>query len=402
VLNHLCLSKKHSQFSQIQRRIRHVTSIQVRNLTPFPVRDSLTAVLSKPTEQRELGHVSDDLDTLSLKRTRRTSTHSISTLRSLRSDEGDAPGANSDRGRRRADSKVSVQDETRQRTSSSAGRTAPTIRPHRVRTTSLVSSLFAPHHSGQDNTEHRFSVSPEDNSQTTLEKIIQSRLVETFLGIIVPPQPDDELSSPPSSPRSPHSRTRTPHSPLSPKTNRGSSARPREAKTSTSAPPDKLKNSRHESLSSIGAGESPAPTSNGHSRSLSTASQAKAKPFPSALNTSHPAPSTSKSSSSSNPMPDYVSPIHRASTNPLFLIDPRSEMPSTNISGDRFKVVLWAKIGADRKASNSVNGKGKEKEKSERNPIDDWQILEEWEVELNGLVPLPDDVSPSLCPIYIF
>ncbi|THU90759.1 hypothetical protein K435DRAFT_864021 [Dendrothele bispora CBS 962.96] len=381
----------------VQYRIRHVTSIQVRNLTPFPVRDSLTAALSKPTEQRELvnhGHVSDDLDaSLSLKRTRRTSTHSISTLRSLRSDDGETLN---ERGRRRTDSKVNFQEEKRPRASSSTARTAPTIRPHRVRTTSLVSSLFAPHHSSQDSIDYRFSVSPDDHSQTTLEKIIQSRLVETFVGIIVTPARADVVSTPPpTSPQSPRFQTSTP--PLSPKSPRAI-VKSRETKNTTPVSTDKLKNSRHESWSSSKSTvDLPIPGSNGPSRSVPTTQKPKTQPSPSPLNTSHTTTSTLKSPSASELWPDYISPIHRASTNPLFPIDPRSEMSCTDISGHRFKVVLWAKIRNNHHASGVVNGKGKDKDKgkSESSPLDEWQILEEWEVDLKNLKSLPDDLAAT-------
>ncbi|KAF5338447.1 hypothetical protein D9758_012237 [Tetrapyrgos nigripes] len=335
----------HHNEGLVQRRIRHVTSIQISNLTPFPVRDSLTAALHKPTEQH--GHTSDDLDaSMSLKRSRRVSANSITTLRSLRSDDSDSVQAGYDRGRRRRDSKVSFQEENHPRASSSAGRTAPTIRPHRVRTTSAVSSLFAPHNIGHEKVDHRFSVSPEDHSQTALEKIIQSRLPTVITSKSTFPDLDA---------------------------------------TSFSNFPEILTEFRDSSHL----------IANGRSTTRSPASKRKDKPTP--LDTSQPSGSRPPSVTSS--LPDYISPIHRPSTNPLFPIDARSEMPGADISQDRFKVVLWAKIGADRKDTKDVNGKGKAKEQSERTAVDDWQIVEEWKVDLNDLMPLSNDsVSPSQLP----
>ncbi|KAG8809309.1 hypothetical protein FRC17_003501, partial [Serendipita sp. 399] len=66
-------------------RLRHIISVQIRNFTPFPIRDvvtsSLAAVGPAPLDYQ------DDTDlTLSRRRSRRISTNSLSTLRGLRTD----------------------------------------------------------------------------------------------------------------------------------------------------------------------------------------------------------------------------------------------------------------------------------------------------------------------------
>jgi UV radiation resistance-associated gene protein len=67
-------------------------SIQVRNLTPFPVRDAFASALLQPSEQSQFtahGHLSDDLDlTIGRKRSRRISANSFNTIRRRKSEDG--------------------------------------------------------------------------------------------------------------------------------------------------------------------------------------------------------------------------------------------------------------------------------------------------------------------------
>lgn len=65
----------------------------------------------------------------------------------------------------------------------------------------------------------------------------------------------------------------------------------------------------------------------------------------------------------------------------------------------KLKVELWAKIGND---SGPVNGKGKERERPRETRnlnIPEWQVLEEWDVDLNELTPLPNINADDVCVI---
>lgn len=105
-------------------------------------------------------------------------------------------------------------------------------------------------------------------------------------------------------------------------------------------------------------------------------------------------------------LPNYFSPIHRPSTNPFFVIDARSKYEfaeGTDVSGERFKINIWGKIGSSWLCSENVAGtsKGKEKEWLEDgHGKPEWKMLEQWNVNLTDLVPLPDDVRFSYCILW--
>lgn len=62
----------------------------------------------------------------------------------------------------------------------------------------------------------------------------------------------------------------------------------------------------------------------------------------------------------------------------------------------KMKVELWGRVGTGWGVSASEKGKGKEKEPT--SPSDRWKPLETWEIDLTGLVPLPERVS---LPIFL-
>jgi hypothetical protein len=72
------------------------------------------------------------------------------------------------------------------------------------------------------------------------------------------------------------------------------------------------------------------------------------------------------------------------------------------------KVEIWGRVGSGWLSSHPKreNGKGKEAEVERDptgNPENGWQVLEEWDVTLADLVPLPDDVSlPERIPQPIY
>ncbi|KAJ6626950.1 hypothetical protein B0H10DRAFT_2296551 [Mycena sp. CBHHK59/15] len=368
-----------------QRRIRHITSIQVRNLTAFPVRDAFASALSQPSEQPQFnapGHFSDDLDvTLSRKRSRRISTNSVATYKSFKSDEsaGDEGGhaVAESRGRRRTGSRMSFHGGgSVGSTSSPAARLA--LRP---RTSSIASSMNS---SVQASTAFPgsmmsastvpFSTALPDHSQTGLEKVIKARLFETFIAVSV------ESSSP--------------HRHLLPAPNLPGNITPsrKGVKLSPLSPSEKTSFSARRDLPSSPAKHTP------KSASMSALSRPNGKLAASPSSRKFPAtpippvqPRPRSPSPSSPASPDYLSLIHRPSTNPSFAIDTRSGYdfgPWTDPSGHKLKVELWGKVGDGRGSHGLVQGKGKEKEMSPANGEDEieWRVLEEWKVDLGDLL----------------
>ncbi|KAJ3724290.1 UV radiation resistance protein and autophagy-related subunit 14-domain-containing protein [Lentinula guzmanii] len=386
-----------------QRRIGHITSVQIRNLTPFPARDTFTSALSKPTEilSATHSHVADDLDaTLTRKRARRVSTNSIATLRSLRSDDGEPVGVSEGHeGRKRTNSRVSER-------SSTVGRTAPTLRPQRNRTTSLASVFPSSTQISEENSSNveapRAPPLLEDHSQTGLEKIIGSRLVETFIAVTVISEPSSVDAGLPTTTSS-FSPPNTP----SPSVNGFPSSSPRKdafSPSSTGPFPNPDKARRDSWASKRTASTSPPAVSSSHSRSMSAASISRKA----TVKTVARSPLSSSSTFPSLPgpsdipsVPDYVSSIHQPSTNPSFSLNPKSEFASwTDFSAVRLKAGLWAKVG---NKSRLPNGKGKERDHGNQDHIPpEWQMLEEWNVDLNELTPLPsmdpDDDSHQQLP----
>ncbi|KAF5392612.1 hypothetical protein D9757_002129 [Collybiopsis confluens] len=364
-----------------QRRVAHITSIQIRNLTPFPARDTLASALSKPAELPAVtnGHLTDDLDATlarnNTKRTRRISTNSVTTLRSLRSDDG-AVVPEALEGRTRTSSKLS----DRPIMSGTIGKTAPTIRPAPRNRTTSVTSIF-PAESGNAESSSKMHLPLKDYSQTGLENVIRSRLVETFLAVTAVPSehsPAPVSRSPPSTPLSPMSLHSSSPSRdkfnLTQKSRRDSWASPRTS-ISVSSP--------------------------GHTRSVSTVSRTTSASgklgagFPSTSPSTSAFPPSPGPSSPPPSVPNYLSSIHQSSTNPSFSFDPKSEFaPWTDLSSVKLKIGLWAKIGSERRDASNMYAKGKEKASTYSDSLE-WQVLEEWNLNLNEMEPLPGPSTDS-------
>lgn len=89
--------------------------------------------------------------------------------------------------------------------------------------------------------------------------------------------------------------------------------------------------------------------------------------------------------------PIYFSPIHRPSTNPYFAIDARAghDFPAgCDDVGHFISIEIWGKTL--RRKSEDHGKAAKEKQSSEDY---DWRLLDERNVDLDKLVPLPDDVG---------
>ncbi|KAG1757999.1 hypothetical protein EDB19DRAFT_1660165 [Suillus lakei] len=416
-----------------QRRLRHISSIQVRNLTPFPVRDAFASALARPAEYSQftpLGNLSDDLDiTLSRKRSRRISTNSVNTLRSARVDDHASILDDGDgRGRRRTQSKVSFSGgesaEPTQRSNTisrtiSTSTTAPTIKlSNRARTSSMVSSLSASTTninapSSTSNTQAPSTLTTVsasslffDYSQRTLEKVVQSRLVETFISITVPDTPD-AFPFPSSPPTIPHTRAE-------------SAPRARSSTSNDVVPPNSVtsvrKGSKMSRPNSVEASKAASISRPEPSSSLRSSTSLRKGTPPSSVSvprnlTASQLPSPPASPASPEPpllrtVPNYISPIHQPSTNPSFVIDVRSEFefaPWTDLSANTMKIELWAKTCRHFTGGASLEGKGKQREMLVTDPIregPEWTVLEQWNVTLADLVRLTPELEahPSRLP----
>ncbi|KAG1889304.1 hypothetical protein F4604DRAFT_2015644 [Suillus subluteus] len=420
-----------------QRRLRHISSIQVRNLTPFPVRDAFASALARPAEHSQftpLGNFSDDLDiTLSRKRSRRISTTSVNTLRSARIDDH-APIL--DNGDARGGSAEPTQRSNAISRTISTSATTPTIKPsNRARTSSMVSSLSVSTTnintpSSTSNTQAPSTLTTVlssslffDYSQRTLEKVVQSRLVETFISITVPDTPDifPFTSSSPTIQRThaesaPRARSSTLNDPVPPnsvanvrkvsKTSRPNSAEaPKAASLYRPEPSSSIRSSTSlrkgtPPVRTAGASLTPRLVPKTHKSSASVPRILTASQLP-----SPPASPASPEPPLLRTVPNYISPIHQPSTNPSFVIDARSGFefaPWTDLSADTVKIELWAKTCGHPTGGAPLEGKGKQKElmtdPTREGP--EWTVLEQWNVTLADLVPLKPELEahPSRLP----
>ena len=240
----------------------------------------------------------------------------------------------------------------------------------------------------------------QDTSQDALEHILQSRLVETFLTLRAVPS---EASSPQVTPQSSGHRNSAVNGHEDIKTRRRS--------TTTSFGSGSMSRAFTKTITSPHS-TGPRAGPSGHSKSTSLSASLNGKnhsppsatkplsqraPIPKALTTPK-TPSTPFSAPSNSdrlierPIPDYISPIWRPSTNPRFEIDPQGGFefgPDANLGATKVEVEIWGRL------SHDIYGKGKGKERAHSLPIpgtEEWQILKHWEVNLNKLSPLTDDV----------
>jgi len=195
-----------------------------------------------------------------------------------------------------------------------------------------------------------------DHTQLSLERVIESRLVETFITISLSPTEYPQPS--PSGSRSPEPQT--PTAPRTPTFNQ---------KKSTTLPKDVAKSSPTQSTTRKATQPNRV---NGISKKTVSPANAKA---PSEISI-RAAPSVDTPA-----VPTYFSQIHRPSTNPTFAVDLRTS-GSTEHSFDsasrRLKVAAWGKLNRRTAGPDGT---------TER-----WSLLYEWDIDLDRLLPLPDDV----------
>jgi hypothetical protein len=168
----------------IQRRLRHISSIQICNFTPFPIRDTVTSALALPSQQAPQsanGHFLDDIELArSKRRSRRVSAASVATLKDIQDEQGHADGA--PQGRRRTLSGAGERSYSR----TDIGRVASNLSPaeqHDGEGAGPASLPPAPLKPPAPFTPG-FSSFWLHSSQTNLEKVLQSRLVETMVSLV--------------------------------------------------------------------------------------------------------------------------------------------------------------------------------------------------------------------------
>ncbi|KAI0757430.1 hypothetical protein C8Q80DRAFT_1091818 [Daedaleopsis nitida] len=441
--------------STLPRRVRHIASLQIRNLTPFPARDALASALTKPSEQPQFtpfGHLSDDLDvTLGKKRGRRISAAS-SIYSGHRGDSEDGISGSLDRSgeptmRRRTSSRASIP------LSTSAGSSSPNLtrhpsnigatqggRPtHRPRTLSLASSHSHQAASSTSAVSGDFGPSTSsffpdllrDTSQKNLEKILQTRLVETFVTITLLSggSPGEHLTQAGASPSSsrPSSPSRPLKDKLAPKATTASHIISRRGTVGANGVPLRSPTTPTRSDASKGAlvghGKSASVSSSNRgksSKSPLTPSPQKAR-FPASVSsqsTSASSPASDRSQhfqasrdfpSDAFPVPDYISPIHWPSTNPVFRLNRDEFAPGTDLSGAKMRVDVWGRAGPESLGSSilrstdslrhipgrsgDTKGKGKATQLDHTAEESEWKVLQTWEVVLNELRPVPQELT---------
>ncbi|KAL1747321.1 hypothetical protein HDZ31DRAFT_61378 [Schizophyllum fasciatum] len=320
-----------------EHRVRHISCIQIRHLTPFPARD--TALASALTHSEQPQHTADDLElTASRIRQRRVSQSSVASLsRSPRSDDGEHAAAS--RPRRRTSSRVSFQ----------SNGSLPKSQPHPRQRAGSISSAVSSLEAGRG-TAAAAAAFPHaspflfDHSQALLAKIIGARLTETFIAVSIPEQPPAPPASPPS--------------------------RKHGKSPSLALDPPRRNTLRESPLS---------PRAQTHNRSASTlSSAARSKAFP-AKSPTLPSPSSSPPPiPSATTIPCYLSPVHRPSTNPAFVVDPKYEFaPWADTSSARCRIEVFFRPPPDTK------GKGRAGDEKT-----DWKVLQAYDLALADLVPL--------------
>ena len=336
----------------------------------------------------DTGEIIDELgDPLATVRSRRISSASTATRRSLKREvEQDIIVPSDVRGRRPSTSRVtftntsSSPSNVNQRFSSSKSNLS--LRSNRTRTNSMTSS----------GTNQRLSSSSSllpSNSQASLERVIGSRLVETFIVISVSQKNlSAEGASQPTPPKSSRSAPAS-KATFTPPLMRAADKGQKHSREPSGASIRRLPlHSAHpttqnfKSVSRTDLGKTTLPRQITKSSSLTKGKTMASAPVEQEL--------VRRTS------PIYFSPIHSPSTNPHFTIDTRGghDFPSgCDDIGQCMKIEIWGKMSITHR-----EGKSQEKA-SPGNEDHDWRLLDDWDIDLDSLVFLPGDVR---LPFYSF
>lgn len=244
-----------------------------------------------------------------------------------------------------------------------------------------------------------------DASQRNLERIVSSRLVETFVTLSTP-----EIGAPRASTRN---GDKAPSSPV----NERSPARSSPGKrfplpNKANAPKHASRLSASNSLDATGERASNSRSSNGTvkrsvstSRSQGTATNGSTKPSASSTKpivfpkTPSPPPSRSTSPARSlaedrqSTIPFFISSIHHPSTNPCWTdLDASGDFAEwVDRQQSRVVATLWGRVDESSAWSN-LKGKAKDVDPEETND-ENWKVLVEWDVQMDKL----EKVEASVC-----
>jgi UV radiation resistance-associated gene protein len=259
-------------------------------------------------------------------------------------------------------------------------------------------------------------LAPHENQQRSLEHVVSSRLVETFLALSLPYT--DDLGFPSNkekgAPSPANFRTIMVQATSPPTHKRSSSSVSTNSSSSVKRPalasrPPSLRDSQPLS-STTRANHSSVP-----SISKPIPRRAVAPPPPAAAESTQnvlptPAPSPPAVQKVGLPeVPFFISPFHRPSTNPAFTaLDPTHDFaPWANLSEHRLRVSLWGRTVGDNEwgiSDGTGTGKGKEKDIVMPSSESGWSVICEWDVDLDDLVPLSSEVRDppvsTLCETY--
>jgi hypothetical protein len=312
------------------------------------------------------------------------------TVKSRLDDESWAVGSGSPpdmKVRKRTVSRVSVRESPASVGSGShppLSGTGTASRANRPRTLSLSSSI-----SGKAVTA---TTQWQSHTQKTLEKVLRSRLVETFVTVTVPStfREHGSQAKPSTSPSASHAHR--PSSRASPSSNRHLH--------SQQDTPSKLTTGSREEQHARRIPRTASAVSSDKTASPSSAHKVGTSPTKLNGNASNPKPRISgvRADNETRTVPNFISKIHNPSTNPDFALDVHDFSKQTDPSATHITVQLWAKLDQDPTIINNRD-KGKEKMSDEVDISDpQWRAAGSWDVCLTDLVPLPDEVGSLLIP----
>jgi hypothetical protein len=240
-----------------------------------------------------------------------------------------------------------------------------------------------------------------------LEKVIGSRMVETYIIVSLPKsQPLVTLHPPHVSLQRPNGLNSTPTQIQNSRLTSGT--RKLASNFSSSSDPSRLPSSRIRAppldpvtSSNTKAKEAhkhdfkpkayPTPRANGSVSVSKSSSQRKGKP-----SLTHPESENLPECDSD--LHTYFSPIHRPSTNPFFSIDPHSSrdfLQWTDTSGNCLNIEVWGRItdmGKQDESTLKRKWQHRIKDATDRSQHG-WKLLDNWDINLSDLTPLPKDVS---------
>jgi hypothetical protein len=285
-------------------------------------------------------------------RSRRISTASTATRRSLKREdnvvEQDIIVPTEVRGRRPSTSRVTFTNASSSPTNGSqrfsTSKSNLSLRSNRTRTNSMTSSGGNQHLGSSTHLSSSSSLLPS-NSQASLERVIGSRLLETFIVISILPKNQSAEDASQSTPS------------LTPKSSRSAPASKATFTPPSTRPEKNQKHSRGASGASIRSSGRPAPHSahptNTTFKSVSRADSGKTtsprqiKKSTSLSKGKAMASASVEEESARRSSPIYFSPVHSPSTNPYFAIDARAghDFPSgCDDVGQFMKIEIWGKM----------------------------------------------------------